>query len=113
MRDVPRLLHNLLGVIRRLLRRSIRNHLRIARYRRQRIFELVRDSRRQFAQRRQVFLELHPLLQCRQFRQIRQQTNDAINFSFATPYERNGDAQMPRIARRRYVFDFFSAEDSS
>src|SRR5882762_9437467 len=71
VRDVPRLLQDALGVIQSLsLGRFRPDHLRVTRNRRQRVLELVRDSRGQFSQRRQVFFQLHSLLQRGKFRQI-------------------------------------------
>ncbi len=86
MRDVSRLLQDSFGVVQSLRRGRLRaDHLRVTRNRRQRVLELVRNSRGKFAQRRQVFLQLDPLLQRGQFRQIRQQADRPANFALAAP----------------------------
>src|SRR5229473_116404 len=109
VRDVPRLLQDPFRVVQGLRLGRLRlDHLRVARNGRQRVLELVRDSRGQFPQRRQVFLQLHSLLQPCKFRQIRQQADRPADFPLASPDRRNRNAQMPRVPRRRDMFHFFA-----
>src|ERR1700675_1058540 len=53
------------------------------------------------------------LLQCREFRQIREQTNRPINLFRPAPNRRNRHAQQPRFASPPLVLDLFSAENAS
>src|SRR5881396_3934008 len=89
------------------------DHLRVTRNRRQRVLELVRDSRGQFAQGGQVFLQLNPLLERGKFRQIRQQTDRSADLSLATPDGGNRHSQMACVSSGRNMLDFFAAKNFS
>src|SRR6516164_4634635 len=100
-------------VIRGLARRGFWNQLRVSGNGGQSVLEFVGDSRRQLAERSQVFLELHALLERCQLRQIRQQADNSANFSFTAADGGDGHAQVPGVPGRWYILDFFSSEDSS
>src|SRR6266705_1885239 len=113
VRDVPCLFQDSLRVVRSLLLGWLRlDHLRVPRNDRQRVLEFVCDSRRQLSESRQVFFQLHSLLQRRQLRQIRQQADGSANIACPSPDRRNGHPQVPFIPCGRNMLDFFAPVNS-
>src|SRR6202012_311467 len=84
---------------------------RIAGNRGERIFEFVRDAGGKFAERGEIFLQLHLLLQCGELRQIAEQANRPAVFFVGGTYRRNRYAEPPRFSGRSSVIDLLAAKN--
>ena len=75
------------------------------------IFEFVGDARGKFAERGEVFLELHLLLQRSEFSEVGEKADDAADVFGTLSNRGDSDAELPDVARSIAVFNLFAAED--
>ena len=72
--------------------------MRVTRNRGERIFEFVRNTGGEFAERSEVFFQLHLLLQGGEFGEIAEQTNRAADFFVGGTDRGNGYAEAARFS---------------
>src|SRR6266404_4698865 len=71
----------------------------------------MRDTGGKLAQRSEIFLELHLLLQGRKFRQVAQQANRSIDLFLPLPNRRDGDSQVATLAGRSRMLYFLTTKN--
>src|SRR5258708_29391036 len=89
------------------------NHLRVTGNRGQSILEFVGDAGGKLAKSREIFLELHLLLQGGELGQVAQQANRPVDLFVAFANRGDSDSQVAALAGRGRVLDLLAAEDST